>query len=80
MKSHVAKLEKSKRLKRLLEVFKRHPNVPLSTIELIKMADVCAVNSACHELRQNGVDISPARYIAGHYCYTYMVEEKDNQN
>lgn len=71
-KGHVAKLERSERLKRLLSVFESNPNRPLSTLQLINMAGICAVNSACHELRMNGIPVSPARVINGNHCYTLV--------
>jgi hypothetical protein len=56
---HCAKLNKSDRLKRVakfLDDRKKH-----STLEIIKGANVCAVNSIVSELRANGLDIDCSR-------------------
>ena len=51
-----ARLDKSKRLKRVLSALKRYSK--LSTMQIIEKANVCAVNSIISELRQNGFDIT----------------------
>jgi hypothetical protein len=53
---HYAKFENSVRLQRMLDYLldgKKH-----STLDIILGANVCAVNSAACELRENGFDIS----------------------
>lgn len=62
---HYARFEKSRRLQRLLELLldgQWH-----STLEIIHSANICAVNSAACELRENGFAVTcdqkrPARY------------------
>ena len=52
---HYARYEKSVRLQRMLDYLmdgQRH-----TTLDIILGADVCAVNSAACELRENGFDI-----------------------
>ncbi len=56
---HYARLEKSDRLKRVKELLqdgRQH-----STLDVVRNACVCAVNSAVSELRANGLDISCKR-------------------
>lgn len=56
---NAASIEKSKRLQRvddLLSTGKR-----FSTLEIMKYANVCAVNSCISELRRNGRDIKCER-------------------
>lgn len=54
-----ANIEKSDRLKRVADVLAQ--NGELSTLDIIKKANVCAVNSIVSELRQNGYDITCQR-------------------
>jgi hypothetical protein len=54
-----AKLENSPRLQRVLRVLKKHKR--LTTLDIIKKAQVCAVNSAIAELRENGFTIDCTR-------------------
>lgn len=51
-----AKLENSPRLQRVARVLHRHKR-PLTTLDIINKAGICAVNSAISELRGNGIDI-----------------------
>jgi hypothetical protein len=53
---HAASLE-SPRLKRVLQCLKDAGRAGLTTMEIIRQADVCAVNSIAAELRANGIDI-----------------------
>lgn len=53
---HHAKLENSPRLQRVLSLLRNEPN-PQSTMDIIHKANVCAVNSAVAELRENGISI-----------------------
>lgn len=53
--SHYARVSHSKRLQRLLSVLSDggwH-----TTLDLVKKAKICAVNTAVHELRQNGYGV-----------------------
>lgn len=54
-----ANIEKSDRLKRVADVLAQSGE--LSTLDIIKKANVCAVNSIVSELRQNGYDITCQR-------------------
>lgn len=58
---HAARLDHSPRLQRLLGVFRANPGVWLSTRSLILAANICAVNSAVDELRENKYPISTKR-------------------
>ena len=51
-----ARLDKSDRLQRTLAVLKAAGG-EISTYELSRKADVCAVNSVVAELRENGAEI-----------------------
>ena len=57
---HHANLNKSARLQRVAKVLKQHKR-PLSTMEIIEKAKVCAVNSIISELRENGMKIDCQR-------------------
>lgn len=52
---HAAKLDKSARLQRVADLLKT--GGIYSTMEIIEKAQVCAVNSICAELRENGMTI-----------------------
>jgi hypothetical protein len=54
-----ANIDKSDRLKRVADVLAQSGE--LSTLDIIKKANVCAVNSIVSELRQNGYDITCQR-------------------
>ena len=54
-----ANIEKSDRLQRVADVLAQSGE--LSTLDIIKKANVCAVNSIVSELRQNGYDITCQR-------------------
>ena len=56
---NAAKLNKSDRLQRVLEFLR--DKRPHSTLEIVRKAKVCAVNSIIAELRANGIDISCQR-------------------
>lgn len=53
---HAARIEKSDRLQRVLNLFKR-ARAPLSTLDIIRRARVCAVSAIVSELRQRGHEI-----------------------
>ena len=57
---HHAKLKKSARLQRVAKLLKAHKR-PLSTMDIIEKAKVCAVNSIISELRENGMKIDCQR-------------------
>jgi hypothetical protein len=56
---NAASIEKSDRLARVLELLWQGGE--FSTLDIIKQANVCAVNSIVAELRQNGFDINCQR-------------------
>ena len=59
-KLHAAKLKNSKRLQRVYAYLKRCKKEK-STMDIIKAANVCAVNSIISELRDNGISIDCRR-------------------
>ena len=63
---HSATLEKSDRLQR---VYNRLMEGPATTMELIRDAGVCAVNSIISELRNNGIGIDCECLRKGVYQY-----------
>ena len=64
-----ARFENSHRLQRVLD-FLIEANGPVSTMEIVKGANVMAVNSAVAELRDNGFEIHCER--RGMYWYYSM--------
>jgi hypothetical protein len=56
---HYAKLENSPRLQRVLKVLS--DGLEHSTREIQRLADVCAVGTCMDELRENGINVSPAK-------------------
>lgn len=53
-KIHAAKIENSPRLQRVYELLLSGPK---TTREIVRQADVCAVNSIAKELRENGINV-----------------------
>ena len=56
---HAAQLSNSERLQRVLDFLR--DKQPHSTLEIVRKAKVCAVNSIIAELRANGFDINCQR-------------------
>jgi hypothetical protein len=56
---HAARIEKSERLGRVLDLLSQGGE--FSTLDIIRQANVCAVNSIVAELRQNGFAIDCQR-------------------
>ena len=56
---NAAKLEKSTRLQRVCRLLA--DGQEYSTLDIVKRASVCAVNSIIAELRQNGLEIECSR-------------------
>jgi hypothetical protein len=56
---HAANIEKSERLGRVLDLLSKGGDY--STLDIIRQANVCAVNSIVAELRQNGFEINCQR-------------------
>lgn len=72
---HAAKLENSARLHRTLKALS--DGEEHSTLDLIQEAGICAVNSACSELRVNGYDIRCVR--RGRYWYYRLMPESSRR-
>jgi hypothetical protein len=56
---NAANIENSDRLNRVLDLLSQ--GTEFTTLDIIKQANVCAVNSIVSELRQNGFDIACQR-------------------
>lgn len=70
-KMHSANLATSKRLQRLLSVLsdgKDH-----TTLDIIQTANICAVNSAVAELRDNGFRVDCRKVSGNRYLYRLRV-------
>ena len=59
MTMHAASIDKSERLARVYKLLSQGGE--FSTLDIIKEANVCAVNSIVAELRQNGFEIDCQR-------------------
>jgi len=68
---NAASIEKSKRLQRVDDLLSNGKR--FSTLEIMKYANVCAVNSCVSELRRNGRDIKCER--TGDVWYYQMPEK-----
>jgi hypothetical protein len=64
---HYAKLEGSARLQRTLAVLKRGGR--FTARQLAHEADICAVNTAVDELRENGINVQCECVGRGRYVY-----------
>lgn len=69
---HYAKLHNSPRLQRLHALLKG--GTAYTTLEIMRKAKICAVNSAVCELRRNGFDIDCKALGIGVYSYRMVVE------
>ena len=63
---HYAKLDNSPRLQRLYALLQRGP---ATTREIVTGADICAVNTAVDELRENGISVICESIGKGRYQY-----------
>lgn len=75
---HFAKLDKSSRLLRLLQVLRLVGSQGATTQQIIDWARVCAVNSAICELRRNGYVITcvfKGRNVRGSSVFRYTLIE-----
>ncbi len=71
---HAARLSKSDRLQRVYDLLA--DGREYSTMEIILLVNVCAVNSIASELRHNGVDIRCRQEGVGKFFYKrWDVEE-----
>jgi biotin operon repressor len=74
MAIHAARIEQSDRLRRALSVLSDgHWH---STREIMRIADVCAVNTVISELRSNGIDIETRCVGQGRYEYRRVMAEQ----
>ena len=71
---HAAKLDKSERLQRVLNILQDRRWH--STRDIVNEADVCAVNSIISELRRNGIAIECECFGKGRYHYRLIAKEK----
>lgn len=73
---HAAKLDRSPRLARTLDVLRAHPG-GCTTLELVLHTGSCAVHSDVAELRANGIPVRCVyeRTANGRRVYRYTVEE-----
>ena len=60
---NAARLKTSKRLQRTLKVLREAKGVELTTRQLMRRANICAVNSVIAELRANGCEITTRREV-----------------
>lgn len=72
---HFARLEKSERLQRVLNILL--DGKPRTTREIVREADVCAVNSIICELRANGYSIECTPIKKGRYEYRLVKGRED---
>lgn len=75
---HAAKIDKSDRLMRVLEFLHQRGKAGASTREIIREANVCAVNSIVAEIRANGIIVDcecEGTTEAGGRIYRYRVVE-----
>lgn len=78
MTIHYARLSNSPRLQRLLAFLRSCGFIGASTREIIRGADVCAVNTCIDELRANGFQIecrAQGRSRDGASVYRYFLKE-----
>ena len=73
---HAAKLSRSPRLQRTLDVLRAHPG-GCTTLELVLLTGSCAAHSDVAEIRANGIPVSCQyeRTANGRRVYRYRVEE-----
>jgi len=75
--SHAASVETSPRLRALLSALLKAGERGLTTREIFERTDSMAVHSDCHELRQNGYQISCRRErttAGGRLVHRYRIE------
>ena len=73
---HAAKIDNSARLQRVLELLL--DGLPHTTREIVRNADVCAVNSCISEIRANGYEITCRQIAKGRY--QYRIENQQDSN
>lgn len=72
---HNAKLQNSDRLRRVLNLLLRGPH---TTLEIVREAQVCAVNSIISELRANGIPVDCKCLGKGRYLYSLPEGQKES--
>jgi len=75
---HYARLEKSGRLQRVLALLS--DGLPRTTREIVRGADVCAVNSIVTEIRANGYDIDCRCIGRGLFEYRLVSRPTDDNS
>lgn len=75
---HFAHLSSSRRLQRVLAVLR--DGRPHTTREIVRRADVCAVNSIVSELRANGFAIDCTMKARGKFIYQMNNLFSQNRN
>lgn len=74
--NNAARIEKSERLQRLLKYLRAAGFIGATTREIIMGANVVAVNTAVHELRTNGYDVTcKAERANNRTHYRYILNE-----
>ena len=71
---HAARIDKSARLQRVLKLLRYKIPYRFTTLEIIKRAKVCAVNSIISELRANGYEIDCRCVGRGRFEYELKEE------
>lgn len=71
---HSANIEKSARLQRVLN---RLYEGPATTLELVRDANVCAVNSIISEIRNNGYQVDCSCVGRGKFIYSLVGKSVD---
>jgi len=73
---NAAKLSRSPRLQKTLEVLRAHPD-GCTTLELVLFTGSCAAHSDVAEIRANGIPVSCSyqRTANGRRVYLYRLEE-----
>jgi hypothetical protein len=77
---HAARIEKSGRLRRVLELLREKRSEGATTRDIIDVAHVCAVNSIVSELRANGFRIEcdfDRRGEDGSAIYRYVLSDDE---
>jgi len=64
---NAANADRSERLQRVLYALKNWGT--LSTRDIMRVANVCAVSACISELRANGYNIPPSERLNGNYYY-----------
>lgn len=77
MSIHAATLEKSSRLRRVLTLLVKRADAGATTLEIDRLANICAVSTAVSELRSCGYEITcdyEGKSEAGAKIYRYRLQ------